>query len=131
MLQIAWKAQTRLCERYQALLRHRKKTVVVVTAIARELVGFLWAIARELAAPGTAAAEALQRKAPEALKEKETEALAKATPVPEPRQSKAGRPYALDARKQYEPAKPAVGKLDLQTKAGKALKKETKETAAR
>ena len=35
VIEIAWKAQTRLCERYQALIRHRKKTVVVVTAIAR------------------------------------------------------------------------------------------------
>ena len=42
VIDLAWKAQTRLCERYQALLRHRKKAVVVVTAIGRELVGFLW-----------------------------------------------------------------------------------------
>ena len=82
MIQIAWQAQTRLCARYQALLRHRKKTVVVVTAIGRELVGFLWAIARELHAPGTTAAQALKRKAAEALRRKTPETLQKETPTP-------------------------------------------------
>lgn len=56
---IAWKAQTRLCERYRALIRKHKKPVVVVTAVGRELVGFIWAIARALQrqpapVPGTA-----------------------------------------------------------------------------
>lgn len=41
----AWKAQTRLCGRYRALIRAGKKPQVAVTAIARELVGFIWAIA--------------------------------------------------------------------------------------
>ena len=42
---IAWKAQKRLCGRYQHLMRAGKLKVQVCTAIARELTGFLWAIA--------------------------------------------------------------------------------------
>jgi len=45
---IAWKAQLRLCRRYQRLLAKGKTKQVVVTAIARELMGFMWAIAREV-----------------------------------------------------------------------------------
>ena len=41
---IAWKAQQRLHKRFKQLAV-RKKSVVAVTAIARELVGFVWAIA--------------------------------------------------------------------------------------
>jgi transposase len=41
---IAWKAQTRLCSRYQMLEARRKLKVQVITAIARELTGFIWAI---------------------------------------------------------------------------------------
>lgn len=40
----AWKAQVRLCARYRHLVASRKKPVVAVTAVARELVGFIWAI---------------------------------------------------------------------------------------
>ena len=115
VIDIAWKAQTRLCERYQALIRHRKKTVVVVTAIGRELVGFLWAIAREIAAPGTTAAEA--------LKKKNTEALKKETPMPVKPPARTGRTYELDGRKKYQPAQPTVGKRVLKGGARKALKK--------
>jgi transposase len=45
--EIAWKAQTRLTGRYRALSGRGKKTTVVCTAIARELVGFMWSVARE------------------------------------------------------------------------------------
>ena len=41
---LAWKAQERLHKRFKHLAAH-KKSVVAVTAIARELVGFVWAIA--------------------------------------------------------------------------------------
>ena len=41
---IAWKAQQRLHKRFKQLAV-RKKSVVAVTAVARELVGFVWAIA--------------------------------------------------------------------------------------
>jgi len=42
---IAWKAQVRLCARYRRLAASGKPKVVVTTAIAREMVGFIWAIA--------------------------------------------------------------------------------------
>jgi transposase len=45
---IAWKAQTRLCQRYRRLCALGKKPTVAVTAIARELSGFIWAIGREV-----------------------------------------------------------------------------------
>ncbi len=44
---IAWKAQKRLCGRYTHLLGRGKLKVQVCTAVARELVGFIWAIAGE------------------------------------------------------------------------------------
>ena len=45
---IAWKAQVRLCSRYRRLAAAGKPKVVVTTAIAREMVGFIWAIARQV-----------------------------------------------------------------------------------
>jgi len=42
---IAWKAQTRLCQRYRRMMAKGKPTPVIVTAIARELAGFVWSIA--------------------------------------------------------------------------------------
>ena len=42
---IAWRAQVRLCKRFQKLLSRGKHPNVVVTAIARELAAFMWAIA--------------------------------------------------------------------------------------
>jgi transposase len=45
--ELAWKAQTRLTARYRALSGRGKKTTVVCTAVARELAGFMWAVARE------------------------------------------------------------------------------------
>jgi transposase len=49
--EIAWKAQARLCARYRALSRRGKRPTVVVTAIARELSGFIWAVGRATVAP--------------------------------------------------------------------------------
>jgi transposase len=43
--EIAWKAQTRLCQRYRHMMAKGKPTQVIVTAIARELAGFVWSIA--------------------------------------------------------------------------------------
>jgi transposase len=43
--EITWKAQTRLCQRYRHMMAKGKLRQVVVTAIARELAGFVWAIA--------------------------------------------------------------------------------------
>ena len=45
---IAWKAQVRLCKRFRRLVARGKHPNVVVTAIARELAAFMWAIAREV-----------------------------------------------------------------------------------
>lgn len=45
---IAWKAQVRLCARYRRLVAKGKTKVVVITAIAREMIGFIWAIARQV-----------------------------------------------------------------------------------
>ncbi len=45
---IAWAAQKRLCGRYQALMRAGKEKNRVTSAVARELAGFIWAIACEV-----------------------------------------------------------------------------------
>ena len=46
---IAWKAQKRLCGRYRKMTQVQGKLpVVACTAIARELLGFIWAIAKEV-----------------------------------------------------------------------------------
>jgi transposase len=45
---ISWKAQVRLCQRYRRLLSRGKHPNVVTVAIARELVGFMWAIAQQV-----------------------------------------------------------------------------------
>jgi len=42
---IAWQAQVRLCSRYRRLVHRGKNSNLVKTAIARELAGFMWAIA--------------------------------------------------------------------------------------
>ena len=48
---ISWKAQVRLCKRYRQLLAKGKNANQVVVAIARELVGFMWAIAKQVPGP--------------------------------------------------------------------------------
>ena len=47
----AWKAQVRLCGRYRKLTRAGKPATAVTTAIARELSGFVWAIAGQVPRP--------------------------------------------------------------------------------
>ena len=46
--EIAWKAQYRLHRRYRALIRRGKLKTIAITAVARELAGFIWAVGREL-----------------------------------------------------------------------------------
>jgi transposase len=46
--EISWRAQLRLCGKYRKLAGRGKVKQQVVTAVARELVGFIWAIAREV-----------------------------------------------------------------------------------
>lgn len=48
IIDIAWQAQTRLCRRYQRLMKRGKHYNVVVTAIAREMIAFIWSISREV-----------------------------------------------------------------------------------
>jgi transposase len=45
---ISWKAQVRLCKRYRRLVARGKHANQVVVAIARELVGFMWAIVKQV-----------------------------------------------------------------------------------
>lgn len=44
VLAISWKAQVRLCSRYQRLLHRGKPKNKVIACIARELTGFIWAV---------------------------------------------------------------------------------------
>lgn len=56
--EIAWKAQKRLCSRYWYLINKGKLPVKSCTAVARELVGFIWAIANEVMGKGAMIATA-------------------------------------------------------------------------
>ena len=49
--EISWKAQVRLCGRYRKLMARGKNRNRTITAIARELSGFMWAIAKEVPMP--------------------------------------------------------------------------------
>lgn len=51
--EISWKAQIRLCSRYRNMWAKGKPKPVIVTAIARELCAFMWAIAKEIEDPVT------------------------------------------------------------------------------
>jgi hypothetical protein len=51
---ISWKAQTRLHKKYKSLLFRGKHKGVITAAIARELLGFIWAVAREVEGVATA-----------------------------------------------------------------------------
>jgi hypothetical protein len=42
------KAQVRLCKRYRQIIARGQHATVVTVAIARELAGFLWAMAQEV-----------------------------------------------------------------------------------
>jgi hypothetical protein len=95
VVDIAWKAQVRLCARFQDLVRQRKKTVVAVTAVGRELVGFIWAIAMEI--EGKTPPARVQEVLTEALKEETLPA-----PVPEATQPR--RTYQLDPEKFFPDA---------------------------
>ena len=50
---IAWKAETRLTARYRALRRAGKLDNVAITAVARELAAFVWAVGMEVAGSAT------------------------------------------------------------------------------
>ena len=44
IIEIAWKAQNRLHKRYMTLMARGKEQRKTMTAVARELLGFIWAI---------------------------------------------------------------------------------------
>lgn len=48
VIELAWKAQQRLCSKYQRMTRQGKSRNIAVTAVARELSGFIWAISKEV-----------------------------------------------------------------------------------
>lgn len=45
---LAWQAQQRLCGKFRRLAARGKPSTVIVVAIARELLGFMWAITKEV-----------------------------------------------------------------------------------
>ena len=51
VIDIAWKAQLRLCRRYQRLMQRGKHSNVIKAAIAREMVAYIWVIANEVVLP--------------------------------------------------------------------------------
>lgn len=51
ILDVAWKAQVRLCQRFRAMHARRKNHNVIATAVAREMACFVWAIARAVPLP--------------------------------------------------------------------------------
>ena len=53
--EIAWKAQSRLTARFRVFAARGKKLTVACTAIARELAGFMWAVAQEVQPQSNAA----------------------------------------------------------------------------
>lgn len=48
---IAWKTQTRLCPKFRRLAVTGKHAAKIVAAVARELAGFIWDIARHTPTP--------------------------------------------------------------------------------
>jgi transposase len=54
VLDIAWKAQVRLCHRYRTMNARGKHKNIIITAIAREMACFIWSIARTVSIPSTA-----------------------------------------------------------------------------
>ena len=59
--EISWNGQTRLNQRYRALMAHGKCRQKAITAVARELLGFIWALLREFRTPGSVLPRAAKR----------------------------------------------------------------------
>ena len=59
---IAWKAQLRLCRRYRRLYAKGKHRNLVISAIAREMAAYLWAIAQVVELPPVDPKQRLARK---------------------------------------------------------------------
>jgi hypothetical protein len=56
--EIAWRAQKRLHDRYRTLVAKGKNNNQVITAVGRELLGFIWDIARTVERQGPVTATA-------------------------------------------------------------------------
>ena len=48
LVDLGWRAQDRLHRRYRALLRANKPNQIAITAVSRELLAFIWEVAREV-----------------------------------------------------------------------------------
>lgn len=48
IIDTAWQAQLRLCQRYQRMSKKGKHYNLIMAAIAREMAAFIWAIAKEV-----------------------------------------------------------------------------------
>ncbi|MCP5009833.1 MAG: IS110 family transposase, partial [Aestuariibacter sp.] len=48
IVDLAWQAQLRLCQRYNKIMHRGMHRSIVVTAIAREMIAYIWAISREI-----------------------------------------------------------------------------------
>jgi transposase len=95
---IALKAQQRLHSRYRLLSARQKKPAVVIAALARELCGFVWAIACQVNAPEKV--KTRQKGGP-----KETKAPVKSTPAPaktSPPTRAVKREYQLNPHKTFQ-----------------------------
>jgi hypothetical protein len=99
---IALKAQQRLHSRYRLLSARQKKPAIVIAALARELCGFVWAIACQVSAP-----EKVKMRPPDtkATAAKGTPAPAKTSP-PKPGGK---REYQLNPQKTFQKTAPASG----------------------
>lgn len=103
LLDIAWKAQVRLCARYRDLVASRKKPVVALTAVARELVGFIWAIARTVAGKTVPIRQTqpAQSPAPKPASGK-VPPCRKSTAAQPPSKPRAKVQYTLDPNRKYQ-----------------------------
>ncbi|MCH9662544.1 MAG: IS110 family transposase [Gammaproteobacteria bacterium] len=63
VIEMAWKAQGRLNRRYRQLMARHKPAGKTVTALARELTGFIWAIGRHVESTTAATTTKLPRRA--------------------------------------------------------------------
>ena len=95
---IALKAQQRLHGRYRVLCGRQKKAVVVVAALARELCGFVWAIACQVSAP-----DKVKRREPTPTKAtQETPPKTSAPTKIQKRVAPSKRNYQLNANKMFK-----------------------------
>jgi transposase len=62
--EISWSAQNRLYRRFRNLTARGKSTQVAISAVARELTGFIWALLSEWRQPGSVSAERTSRTQP-------------------------------------------------------------------